>query len=378
MAREDIRQDARRVLEDAWQPKRGYCFPNSDTYPHLWLWDSCFHSIAWAALKDSRAVTELRACLSHQFASGFVPHMVYARPTIRRGPRSDVSSFTQPPVYCLAASRVISAGLQLDRDTLESMRIGLRYLMDSRRRDGLAYVLHPWETGCDDSPRWDSWVGKSDWNSDVWFAHDMDVMTHTTFSPDEGEAISNDNFASFPSLFNAILSHGLIVAGELLEDSRLRRASFELGEAMEGLLWDEGQGMFVDRTLVGGGDSVRIPTLDGVLSAVGSVNRRHALTCLDQLRDPAGFAAPHGIRYLRRDDPRYRPDQYWRGPAWPQLTFLAVEACRRWGQDGLAEDLGDHGRLEIANMGWSEYWNPETGEGLGARPQTWSALAGAL
>jgi len=304
--------------------------------------------------------------------------MVYARPTIRRGPRSDVSSFTQPPVYCLAASRVISAGLQLDRDTLESMRIGLRYLMDSRRRDGLAYVLHPWETGCDDSPRWDSWVGKSDWNSDVWFAHDMDVMTHTTFSPDEGEAISNDNFASFPSLFNAILSHGLIVAGELLEDSRLRRASFELGEAMEGLLWDEGQGMFVDRTLVGGGDSVRIPTLDGVLSAVGSVNRRHALTCLDQLRDPAGFAAPHGIRYLRRDDPRYRPDQYWRGPAWPQLTFLAVEACRRWGQDGLAEDLGDHGRLEIANMGWSEYWNPETGEGLGARPQTWSALAGAL
>ena len=37
-----------------------------------------------------------------------------------------------------------------------------------RMRDGLCFVVHPWETGCDDSPRWDAWVGASDWVQETW------------------------------------------------------------------------------------------------------------------------------------------------------------------------------------------------------------------
>ena len=28
--------------------------------------------------------------------------------------------------------------------------------------------------------------------------------------------------------------------------------------------------------------------------------------------------------------------------------------------------------------GWAEYWNPHTGEGLGAVPQSWTALAATM
>jgi hypothetical protein len=41
-----------------------------------------------------------------------------------------------------------------------------------------------------------------------------------------------------------------------------------------------------------------------VLSALGSVNRDHALACLEQLRDPSRFAAPFGLRYLPTGHPR--------------------------------------------------------------------------
>ena len=39
---------ARAVLEAHWRPEGGYTVPHAGTYPFQWLWDSCFHAIAWA------------------------------------------------------------------------------------------------------------------------------------------------------------------------------------------------------------------------------------------------------------------------------------------------------------------------------------------
>jgi hypothetical protein len=376
---DQVKSAALAVLEAAWRDDRGYCLPNADVYPHMWLWDSCFHSIAWASLHDQRGAVELGHALHKQFASGFLPHMVYAGPnTVYRGPRSDVSCFTQPPVYALAMTWARRQGLSVPGDISARISRALSYFTARRFRDGLAFVVHPWETGCDDSPRWDSWYGGSAWNAPEWLVGDQQLVAATEFSGDEGDAIWNTEFVCAPSLFNGILSHAFLLAGELTGDGAQRRVSFEIGEAMDGLLWDDSQGMYVDRPVVGGGDSHRAPTLDGVLSALGSVRRDRALACLDQLRDPARFAAPWGLRYLPATDPAYRPDAYWRGPAWPQLEFLAVQACLRWGQDGLADQLAARAKRAIVRSGWAEYRNPETGDGLGARPQTWASLAAAM
>lgn len=391
MNSDQIRSAALGVLESAWRADRGYCWPNADVYPHLWLWDSCFHSIAWASLDDTRAVVELEQVMRKQFQNGFLPHMVYEAPAageaaddeaaadaVFRGPRKDVSSFTQPPVYALGISWASNHGMRPPGALVQGMLRGLAYLTERRFRDGLAFVVHPWETGCDDSPRWDSWYGGGAWDQHRWVERDKELAKSAQFDPEEGDATWNTQFACAPSLFNAILSHAFLLAGELTGDRRWRQRSFELGDAMDALLWDDGQGMYADRPLVGGGDSYRVPVLDGVLSALGTVRRERALTCLEQLRDPSRFAAPWGLRYLPPTHPQYQPDNYWRGPAWPQLAFLAVEACRRWGLDNLADQLSEQGKRGIVQAGWSEYWNAETGRGLGARPQTWAALAAAM
>jgi len=353
--------------------------PHAVRYPHMWLWDSCFHSIAWASLHDQRSVIELAHALRMQFCNGFLPHMVYAGPnTVYRGPRSDVSCFTQPPVYALAMTWARRQGLSVPDDLSGQISRALSYFTHRRFRDGLAFVVHPWETGCDDSPRWDSWYGGSHWNAPAWRDRDQELVASTEFGDEEGDAVWNTEFVCAPSLFNGILSHAFWLASELTGDSGQRRASFEIGEAMDDLLWDDTQGLYVDRPLVGGGDSHRAPTLDGVLAALGSVRPERARTCLEQLRDPARFAAPWGLRYLPPTDPAYLPDAYWRGPAWPQLEFLAVQACRRRGEDKLADEIADRGKRAIVRSRWAEYWNPETGRGRGARPQTWASLAAAL
>ncbi len=378
MDRQELERSAFRVLDEAWQPDLSCCVPHPGIYPHLWLWDSCFHSMAWAALGDGRAAEELQAVFRKQFTNGFVPHMAYRGPTVWRGPRQDVSSFTQPPVYALALSRLEQGGLPVATSLDASVTRALQYFLDHRLVDGLVKVVHPWETGCDDSPRWDSWVGSDSWNRAEWTVFDRELAAAADWAGEENEAIANRRFESISSLFNGILAHALQLHGRRTTDERLSAAGTRLGEAMELLLWDDDQGMYVDRALVGGGPSVRVPTLDGVLATLGTVSRERAAIALDQLRDPDRFAGPHGLRYVAADHPAYRSDLYWRGPAWPQLTLLAVEACRRWGHDELATSLADQARKSIPGSGWSEYWDPETGAGLGARPQTWAAVAVAL
>ncbi len=84
--REAVRNGARAVLTRTWKENERYCPPNPYVYPHLWLWDSCFHAIAWAELLDERAAQELDSCFEAQLEHGFVPHMHYSAPSINRGP----------------------------------------------------------------------------------------------------------------------------------------------------------------------------------------------------------------------------------------------------------------------------------------------------
>lgn len=378
MNRQELERGASGVLSDAWRADLAYCVPNAQMYPHLWLWDSCFHSMAWAALRDQRASLELQAVFRKQFKNGFVPHMTYSKDEgIWRGPRQDVSCFTQPPVYAMALARLEDNELSFHPSLVTDVSRALRYFLDHRMAEGLVKVVHPWETGCDDSPRWDSWVGSTSWNRDEWTQFDERLAEAAKWGT-EGDENRNDHFENISSMFNGVLAHALKLHGDRYGDERLSAAGTQLAESIEVSLWDDDQGMYVDRALVGGGPSVSVPTLDGILTTIGTVSRERASIALDQLRNPERFAGPHGLRYVAKDHPAYQPSVYWRGPSWPQLTLLAVEACRRWGHDDLADIIADQARGAISRAGWSEYWDPETGEGHGAKPQTWSALAIAL
>mgnify|MGYP003557345335 CR=1 FL=1 len=58
---DQLRRSARAVLDANWR-EPGFTCPNGTTYPWLWLWDSCFHSIVWAELGEpepGRVVVDL-------------------------------------------------------------------------------------------------------------------------------------------------------------------------------------------------------------------------------------------------------------------------------------------------------------------------------
>jgi hypothetical protein len=372
---ETVRGRSLSVLTSSWREADGFCPPNPTVYPHQWLWDSCFHAIAWAAHADPRGARELDSCLRGQLANGFMPHMRYFGPTVSRGPLPDRSSFTQPPIYAHAARSLTDAGIGLPAGLLESIGGALAFLWKHRRTDeGLVYIVHPWESGSDDSPRWDSWVGLHSYDKRRFGKHDRRLVRDALFD-DLGAATWSESFVVAPAAFNAFAAHAFAEFAVLSADPSWDDRAHQLSAGIDGQLWDDAQGLWIDLPIVGDGASARRPTLDGAFGALVTADEAKAHRALDQLVDPTRFGAPFGLAFVPPTDPTYDADAYWRGPAWPQLNYMAWLAARRWGRDDVMSAIATSSRRAALRSGFAEYWNPGSGAGLGAIPQGWAALA---
>ena len=375
-----VRAEVRALLEAHWDEERGYCVPNPTTYPHLWLWDSCFHAIVWAHLGDQRAVTELEATLAGQLPGGLVPHMRYGGepPDTFLGPLRETSSLTQPPMFGHAIRVVQQCGMRVPHRTLEQARRGLEWLWENRRTDdGLLFVVHPWEAGNDHSPRWDDWGAPgrtpADYDRAARTAWNKEVMHDVAFS-DDGAAAWSSRFVACPAGFNAYAAFNLSELGDALDDDELRGWARQLADAIDAQLWAPDERLWVDAPVVGGGPSVRTPISDGIMAALVTRDRDKAGSALDQLEEPDRFAAPFGPANVARSHPAYDPGMYWRGAAWPNLNYLLWLALRRWDRAAPAQMLAELTWAGARTSGWSEYWDAETGAGRGARPQSWTGL----
>lgn len=375
---------ARRLLQEHWDESRGYCVPNPRVYPHLWLWDSCFHAVAWAALADARAARELDAVLAGQLPSGFVPHMRYGDrpPDSWLGPLPHISSLTQPPMYGHAARVLSQAGIAVPDVTVARCRAGLDWLWQHRRTDhGLMYVVHPWEAGNDHSPRWDDWGAPgrtpADWSRPARSEWNKRLVRDVEFAPD-GAGRWSSSFVVCPAGFNAYVAYNTAELGYLTGDAGLHERANRIADAMDRHLWDDDEGLWRDLPVVGGGASAAVPISDGLMGALVTRDRARADRALDQLADQRRFGAPYGPANVSRTHPAYDPAMYWRGPTWPILNYLLWRAALRWERDATAAALVRQTLDGARVSGWAEYWNPETGAGLGAVPQTWTAVVAAM
>ncbi len=374
----------RAVLETHWDDQRGYCVPNPSTYPHLWLWDSCFHAIVWAHLGDGRAVTEFEAVVAGQLPGGLVPHMRYGAqpPSTWLGPLERTSSLAQPPMFGHAARILAERDLSPSDEALVRAWRGLDWLWEHRRsQEDLIHVVHPWESGNDHAPRWDDWGapgGTSAEYDHMSYAAWNAARVHDLSFDDDGAAAWSSTFVVRPAAFNAYVAFNYAELATVLDDAELAARAQRVAAAADAHLWDAEQRLWIDQPVVGGGPSARIPLSDGVMGALVTADAARAHAALDQLTDPQRFGSPAGPANVARGHPAYDPGAYWRGAAWPQLAYLLHLALLRWGRHEEATVLARRTRRTAQASGWAEYWNAETGEGLGAIPQSWTGLVLAM
>ncbi len=371
------REAVRRVLESAWVDA-GYTAPNTRVYPWQWLWDSCFHALVWLELGETdRELVKLQSALRLQDDSGFVPHMGYQLDPIRPVElwgRRGASSITQPPMYGHAVATLLRRGVEVPEELVARAEAGLAFLLQRRARDedGLLRVVNPWETGCDDSPRWDDYC-PGGYALERWRPHKVDLLATIVTGP-AGEPLDNPAFTAAPAGFNALVAWNtreLVGVGAAIG---LRSMADEVAEALD-RRWNPERGTWVDAGPATEG-SGRIRTADGLLGLLTTTDPDARRAVVRQLEDHDQFGSEHGPRGVHRGESCYDADTYWRGPVWPQLAYLLWSALDSGdvAEGRAAASLARRTIIGAQRSGLAEYWNPDTGEGRGAIPQSWTGL----
>lgn len=366
-------------MDAAWV-EHGYTAPNTDVYPWLWLWDSCFHVLIWHALgRTDRALAELTSVLETQDAAGFVPHMGYQldreAPVAFWGRRS-ASSITQPPMYGHAIAELHRAGVDVPDELIERAERGLRFLVERRRRDersGLIEVVHPWETGCDDSPRWDHYCPGPGFDLDRWRTHKGDLLG-SIVRGDAGEPLTNPGFGAAPVSFSALTAWNIRELASVTGGDDLSDAAAGLAHCVEAR-WDGELQTWVD---AGPGDarSGGVRTADALtaLLVVDDSDQRRVASA--SLLAADAYGGRYGPRGVHPAEPMYDPASYWRGPVWPQIAYLitlGIERAPATAEVGVA--LRERTIAGAVRSAFAEYWDGDTGAGGGATPQSWTGLA---
>src|SRR5829696_1713269 len=374
-----------------------------DLYPHQWSWDSGFIAIGLAHLDTARAARELTGLFAHQWKNGKVPHIVFnpAAPPDSYFPGAEhwasagrfpdappappyTSALCQPPTHALGALRVWEvarekgeeyAGRRFLRELYPRLLLWHRYLLTEQDPEGsgLVTIYHPWESGTDNSPRFDAALESVEVGELIKRAR-----------CDEAKIYEGHPFLVKDVLFSTIL----VAANEALleiarvvsvpeEDLVLVGGWVERGRAGLDDLWDPELGLCLDRDLRHDA-SLRARTVAGFAPLIaGDLELARLEALLRTLYSPYFLGEPR----LRLPLPpstspaqrRFHPRSYWRGPVWPVVSWLLWRSLLRAGESERAEAMRGAALRELAEGGFAEYFEPFTGEALGSHEQSWTA-----
>ncbi|TDE59019.1 hypothetical protein E1295_03680 [Nonomuraea mesophila] len=398
-------REALAVLEANWTGTG--TVPAPGLYPHQWSWDSAFVVIGLARHRPDRARDELLSLLRGQWATGMVPHIVFHTreayfpgPSVWRSqehaaaPRVLTSGLISPPLQGLALWWLYrhTGDVAFVRKAFPALVAQHDYLASARDLGGagLAAVVHPWESGMDDSPAWDDAlsalpvirygyrnVDMEERHPDS--AHDRYVwlaMRYRDAGYSAGYLRDEHPFAIEDPMFNGIWLASCQALAELAPLARAdpvphAEQAERIRLAMIERLWDGGfyaRDLRTDRLIkvctVGGFGPLLDPWLPGE-------HVRAAVEVLESARfmGATGYPVPScEIRAAQFDRTRY-----WRGPSWVNTNWLLRRAAAVHSLDPLARQL-THGTLRLVRQaGFRECFDPFDGSGRGCRDFSWSA-----
>ncbi len=408
--------------------------PAPTLYPHQWSWDSAFIALGLAHVDNQRATSELETLFNSQWATGKVPHIVFNPDAPPRSyfpdaerwsssalsedapASSHTSGLCQPPVHAIAVLRIWETSRSKDERHVERARRFLganyprlfawhRYLASARDPEGsgLVTIYHPWESGTDNSPRWDLAleaveVGKMPRYERQDLNHVDDPSERPTdeeyarylwlvelikrIRSDERTLYETHPFLVKDVLFSAILvaaNEALLEIAEVVDAPEDERAGISAwikrGRGGIESSWSSELGLCLDRDLR---QDAMLParTIAGFAPLVAGAWRRLDSLLLT-LYSPDFLGHPSLYKPLppsaSPSEARFHPRSYWRGPVWPVLSWLMWRSLVRVGEVEHAEALRREALEELAQGGFAEYFEPFTGEPLGADDQSWTA-----
>lgn len=397
-----------------------YTLPTAGLYPFQWNWDASITALGWMSVNEARAWIEIETLFSAQWTArdygggqaGFLPHIVFHHESDSYFPGPHewgtdalslrTTSISQPPVHATMVRWMLDRAA--DRTGANAAVKGLLPRLVAHHRwwyrcrdpegSGLVRCLHPWETGMDNSPAWDSALYEGVVpTSRPYQRRDLDhvdaSMRPSMAFYDRVVALMDGNreagfdpdrmLATCPFQVNdvgiicilqrasrdlALLCDTFGMAAEAAE----LRERLTLTEAAAPRLWSTQWRQLVSRNALTG-VLLDQPTSAGLMAAFAGFKVDDAAT-IAGLLDETAYAVPSTRASASKV---YDAARYWRGPIWQHINLFISTGLAERGDVALAGRIRASSLSLFEHAGFCEYYHPETGEGLGGKAFSWTA-----
>ncbi len=386
-----------------------YTVPTKGLYPFQWNWDSCLTALGQRHFDPLRALTEIETLFAHQWPCGMVPHIIFHARDDGYFPGPDVwdcrrpvptSGITQPPVAGFALARLLDHAPELGaraRPLVERITAWHRWFHATRdpQASGLVAIIHPWESGRDNSVDWDipfervptngiapytrrdtqhadpaHRPTKEQYDRYIWLVERFRSLGWQTDKLHDASP-----FQVVDPGFNAILIRSCLDLAALAERmgeqalAQENRAMAERGLSALPALWSEphGQYLCLDRST---GKLIDSPSSGGLLAAFAPIPPKHVARIAATID---GHGTPFRVASHAPGNEGFDAKRYWRGPVWLVVNYMIADGLARAGARDAANAITQASLDLIHKNGFAEYYDPLTGEGLGGTQFTWTA-----
>ncbi|MGD0681737.1 MAG: trehalase family glycosidase [Terracidiphilus sp.] len=222
---------------------------------------------------------------------------------------------------------------------------------------------------------------------DKWFSYDSDHNGLPVWN--SADAAGTDNQWSRGGALGAFEIEGVDLASYLIRELRamaviatqlnlnadskaFNRHADHLVKLINTTFWDEQQGMYFDRNeTTGKRVYVKSATNFMPLFAGAATPARARRMIHEHLLNPEEFWLTYPVASYAKTEPDYYQGSHkecnWRGPTWAPTNYMIFQGLRSYGYQAEARDLATRlfNMAVVKNPVLREYYNAETGEGLG-------------
>ncbi len=333
---------------------------NKFHYYNQFFWDSAFQNIAliWENTPDA-AESEMKNFVSNQWRNGMIPYELFMYPVNGREWMDGdglTSGTTQPPVIGITLREVYNKFgnneyLLFFFDCLVRYENWLSLYRDLGNR-GLAAYVNIWETGWDNSPRFDK------------------AARNRVLDP----YVEGVDFNVYIYLMRDTILEIAHILGKPEPDG-IRERQRRTKDSMNSLMYSDIDGFYYD---LEAGTDIKIPVktaagLLPLLTDIPSPEQKERLITRYVLSEKE-FLTGTPIPSVSRSEPSYVSYDFWRGANWPQITWSIIYGLQNEYPDVAAEILDRFLSHTMMNENCYEYYDSETGQGAGLPFQGWGAL----
>jgi hypothetical protein len=404
-------EEAKKIL--LGNRKNGYTLPtNNKLYPAQWNWDSAFIALGYSHFNLDFSITEIETLLDGQWDDGMVPHILFHEKdtsyfpnhtTWKCGKKIPSSGITQPPVLAIILKKIIENN-QLNDD--QNSRI-LKILIKIKKyhewfikfrdpnKTGLVSILHPWESGYDNSPIWDEPMSNILVDKDLNYQRrDLEVSNsderplkkdydrYVTIRDQFRDVNYDPNKLYELSIFNVVdvgFNSLFLKANKdlvkLLKKFKLNydELDFFISKSESEIikLYNYDSDEFVSKDLNTNKD-ILIPSITNYFTLTADLkNDKLNKKIINNLKNH-NLNEKYIFSTIKSDHQTFEEKRYWRGPVWINCNWLIYEGIKNKDKEYSIKIKNETISL-IENKGFHEYYSCNDGSVMGANNFSWSA-----